>query len=107
MNKAYLYNADESFSQQYSNYTKRANSDETNGLYYTPTSAKTTQRNELSMQVDAMLVKSLNDLKESAPIQPTKDDHTEDADTRFCKRLIELLKGLAPKQNRLAKMKIQ
>ena len=87
--------------------TKRANSDEMDGLYYTPTSAKTSKRNELSMQVDAMLVKSLNDLKEPAPIQPTIVDHTEDADTHFCKSIIELLKSFAPKQNRLAKMKIQ
>ena len=49
-----------------------------NIVYYTPPSAKSKKRNELSMQVDSMLVKSLNDLKE--PVS-----EPDDTDTYFCK----------------------
>ena len=71
-------------------------------------SAKRKNRDNLAMQVDSMLVKTLANLHAPHNLAPAKTPSEEpDADYLFCNSLTPVLQNLPSKKNRLAKIKIQ
>ena len=59
---------------------------------------------DLGYKVDAMILKSLSDMDETFRSQIAEDS---DSDSLFCKSLIKNLQGPHPRENRIAKIKIQ
>lgn len=70
---------------------------------YTP-AKRSKSRAEMAYAVDALLVKTLQDMQEPSSKSTTIGDNDEDM--LFCKSLVPQLKKMPARQNRLAKIKI-
>ena len=64
-------------------------------------------RSDLSTSVDKMLIKTLGAMEEKEKASDSAVDEQKDSDYLFCNSLVPILRGLTPKRNRYAKMKIQ
>ena len=64
-------------------------------------------RSDLSTSVDKMLIKTLGAMEEKEKASDSAVDEQKDSDYLFCNSLVPILRGLTPKKNRYAKMKIQ
>ena len=54
-----------------------------------------------------MLIKTLGAMEEKENVADSAVDEQKDADNLFCNCLVPIFRGLTPKKNRYAKMKIQ
>jgi len=63
-------------------------------------------RSDLSTSVDKMLIKTLGAMEEKEKVADSAVNEQKDSDYLFCNSLVPILRGLPPKKNRYAKMKI-
>ena len=62
-------------------------------------------KTDLSLAVDTMLIKTLQNMENSGRSGDKKEE--TDGDSLFCQSLVPILQGLSPQKNRYAKMQIQ
>ena len=68
---------------------------------------KRKRKSEDGDQLGTYLVQSLKKIDDVSHVSSPSNQHTEDADTLFCKSLINRIKELPKKKNKLARLKME
>ena len=76
---------------------------------HTPANTKSKKRKqkESDLFLDEELSTTLKKVNQTTDLLFNESHHEDDGDALFCKSIIPTLKGLSPRNNRLAKIKIQ